>query len=141
MTTLDIRPFRPEDEAAVIRLWRDCDLLRPHNDPRRDIARKLAVQPDLLLVGLLDGAIVAVVMAGYEGHRGWLNYLAVAPGHRRRGFGREMVAEAERRLLALGCPKINLQVRHSNARAMEFYRRLGFQVDEVASMGKRLIED
>ncbi len=135
---LAIRPFRPEDEAAVIRLWQECDLLRPRNDPRRDIARKLAVQPDLFLVGLLEAEVVASVMAGYEGHRGWLNYLAVSPRHRRRGFGRGMIAEAERRLLTLGCPKINLQVRFSNAEAMEFYRRLGFSVDEVTSMGKRL---
>ena len=141
LTPLDIRPFRPEDEDAVIRLWQDCDLLRAANDPHRDIERKLAVQPDLFLVGLLAGRIVAGVMAGYEGHRGWLNYLAVAPDHRRRGFGRELVAEAERRLSELGCPKINLQVRHANAQAMEFYRRLGFAVDEVASMGKRLCDD
>lgn len=141
MTVLAIRPFRPEDEAAVISLWGACDLLRPANDPRRDIARKLALQPNLFLVGLLDDAVVASLMAGYEGHRGWLNYLAVAPEHRRRGFGRQIVAEAELRLRALGCPKINLQVRHGNALAMEFYRRLGFQVDEVASMGKRLVDD
>lgn len=141
LTSLTIRPFRPEDEDAVIRLWQDCDLLRAYNDPHRDIERKLAFQPELFLVGLLAGEIVAGVMAGYEGHRGWLNYLAVAPDHRRRGFGRQLVAEAERRLQKLGCPKINLQVRHTNVQAMEFYRRLGFAVDEVASMGKRLCDD
>ena len=141
MPTLTIRPFRPEDEEAVIRLWQACDLLRACNNPHRDIERKLAVQPELFLVGLLDGKIVAGVMAGYDGHRGWLNYLAVAPDHRRHGFGRELVAEAERRLRELGCPKINLQVRHTNVRAMEFYRRLGFAVDEVVSMGKRLCDD
>lgn len=141
LTSLTIRPFLPEDEDAVIRLWHDCDLLRAYNDPHRDIERKLSVQPELFLVGFLAGKIVAGVMAGYEGHRGWLNYLAVAPDHRRRGFGRELVAEAERRLRKLGCPKINLQVRHTNVQAMEFYHRLGFAVDEVASMGKRLCDD
>lgn len=141
MRALSIRSFQPEDEAAVIRLWQECDLLRSYNDPHRDIARKLAVQPDLFLVGLLNDEIVASVMAGYEGHRGWLNYLAVSPDYRRRGFGRELVAEAERRLLKLGCPKINLQVRHSNVQAMAFYSRLGFAPDEVVSMGKRLNED
>lgn len=140
-TMLTIRPFQAGDEAAVIDLWRDCGLLRSSNDPRQDIQRKLAIQPELLLVGMLDERIVASVMAGYEGHRGWLNYLAVAPGHRQSGFGRAMVAEAEHRLRQLGCPKINLQVRHTNAPAMEFYRRIGFEVDEVASMGKRLSED
>ena len=140
-TSLTIRPFRPEDEEAVIRLWQDCDLLRAYNDPHRDIERKLAVQPDLFLVGLLNNKIVAGVMAGYEGHRGWLNYLAVAPDHRRHGFGSQLVAEAERRLRELGCPKINLQVRQSNVLAMEFYRCVGFAVDEVVSMGKRLCDD
>lgn len=138
---LTIRPFRAGDETAVVELWQDCDLVRSSNDPYRDILRKLAVQPELFLVGLLDDRIVASVMAGYEGHRGWLNYLAVTPDCRQCGLGRKMVAEAERRLRELGCPKINLQVRYANAEAMAFYRRIGFQVDEVASMGKRLIED
>jgi ribosomal protein S18 acetylase RimI-like enzyme len=136
-----IRPFRPDDEAAVVALWEHCGLVRPWNDPRRDIRRKLLVRPDLFLVGLVEDHIVASVMAGYDGHRGWLNYLAVDPAHQRRGHGRAMVAEAERRLRAAGCPKINLQVRTSNHRAVEFYRRLGYAVDEVLSMGKRLEHD
>lgn len=138
---LAIRSFEAGDKEPVILLWKESGLLRSYNDPHRDIARKLTVQPELFLVGVLDGRIVASVMAGYDGHRGWLNYLAVAPGNRQRGFGRKMVAEAERRLLELGCPKINLQVRHTNTAAMEFYRRIGFRVDEVASMGKRLQDD
>lgn len=122
-------------------LWRQCDLLRPWNDPAKDIRRKLAVRPDLFMVGVVDGNVVASVMAGYEGHRGWLNYLAVAPEHRRRGYGRALVAEAERLLLEAGCPKINLQVRSANRAVIEFYRRLGYAVDEVVSMGKRLEPD
>jgi len=89
-------------------------------------------------VGLLDGEIVASVMAGYEGHRGWLNYVAVAPEFRRRGLARRILAEAERLLRAEGCAKINLQVRASNQPAVEFYRRLGYAMDDVISMGKRL---
>jgi len=138
---MQIRPFQPEDEPAVIDLWRQCDLIRWQNDPHRDIQRKLRVRPDLFLVGLIDEKIVASVMAGYEGHRGWLNYLAVAPDHRRRGLGRQIVAEAERLLREAGCPKINLQVRTSNREVIEFYRRIGFAVDDVVSLGKRLIED
>lgn len=80
-------------------------------------------------------------MGGYEGHRGWINYLAVAPEFQRRGYGRQLVMEVERRLLAVGCPKINLQVRSSNATVLECYRRLGYAVDDVVSMGKRLISD
>ncbi|MCU0562709.1 MAG: GNAT family acetyltransferase [Desulfobacterales bacterium] len=136
-----IRPFRPEDMEAVIALWKRCDLVRAWNDPHKDIQRKLLVRPDLFLVGRVDDHIVASVMAGYEGHRGWLNYLAVDPAHQRRGHARAIVAEAERLLRAAGCPKINLQVRDSNHRAIEFYRKLGYSVDEVTSMGKRLEHD
>ena len=82
---MEIRPFQRSDEAALIALWEECRLTRPWNDPRKDIARKLAVQPELFLVGTVNGEIVGSVMAGYEGHRGWVNYLAVAPRARRRG--------------------------------------------------------
>lgn len=138
---MEVRPFALEDEEAVIDLWRRCNLLRPWNDPRKDIRRKLKVRPDLFLVGVLDGEIVATVMAGYEGHRGWINYLAVAPEHRRKGFGRRMMEEAERLLRAEGCPKINLQVRAENQEVVGFYERLGYAVDRVISMGKRLEHD
>ncbi len=99
------------------------------------------MRPDLFLVGLLDDVVVASVMAGYEGHRGWINYLAVLPEYQGRGFGRVMMGEAERRLRDAGCPKINLQVRSSNTAVIEFYRRLGYGVDDVVSMGKRLEDD
>lgn len=136
-----IRAFRPADEPALIELWQACGLTRAWNDPRKDIARKLAVQPELFLVGELDGALVASVMAGYEGHRGWVNYLAVSPAHRKRGFGRLLMQHVERLLLERGCPKLNLQVRNANAEALAFYRRLGYVQDESVSLGKRLIED
>jgi ribosomal protein S18 acetylase RimI-like enzyme len=138
---MHIRPFQPADEATVIALWQECGLVRPWNDPYKDIQRKLAVRPELFLVGVLEDRVVACVMAGYEGHRGWLNYLAVAPEHQRRGLARAMVTEAERLLRAAGCPKINLQVRTSNTGVIEFYRRLGYAVDEVVSLGKRLEKD
>jgi len=127
---VQIRPFQPADEKAVVALWRQCDLIRTWNDPHKDIARKLHVRPDLFLVGVLDGRIVASVMAGYEGHRGWLNYLAVAPELQRRGLARALVTEAERLLRAEGCPKINLQVRTSNTGVIEFYRRLGVDIPD-----------
>ena len=138
---MQIRSFNPGDEAAVVALWNECGLTRPWNDPHKDIARKLAVQPELFLVGVSDGAVIASVMAGYEGHRGWMNYLAVAPRFRGRGLGRLLVAEVERLLLERGCPKVNLQVRASNPEAVAFYRRLGYAQDESISLGKRLIVD
>lgn len=138
---MHIRPFDPTDEEAVVSLWRRCDLVRPWNDPHKDIHRKLRVRPDMFLVGEVDGRVVATVMAGFEGHRGWMNYLAVDPSHRRKGLARGMVAAAETLLRESGCPKVNLQVRASNSDVIAFYRRLGYSVDEVVSMGKRLERD
>ncbi len=139
---LTIRRFTDDDRAAVIDLWRRCDLTRPRNDPDRDIDRKLTVQPELFLVGEDDsGAVVASVMAGYDGHRGWMNYLAVDPGARGRGHARALIERVEAELLERGCPKVNLQVRSSNAAVLDLYRRLGYTVDDVVSMGRRLVED
>jgi ribosomal protein S18 acetylase RimI-like enzyme len=138
---MQIRPFELADEAAVIALWDACGLTRPWNDPHKDVRRKLAEQPDLFLVGVLEGVVVATVMVGYDGHRGWINYLGVAPDKRRLGLGRAIMAEAERLLRERGCPKINLQVRTGNQGVIEFYRRIGFAVDDVLSMGKRLEHD
>ena len=138
---MQIRPFAPQDEPAVVALWQQCDLTRPWNDPRKDIARKLRVQPELFLVGVRDGNVVASVMAGYEGHRGWVNYLAVAPRCRGRGFARALMGEVEELLLARGCPKVSLLVRNSNAQAIGFYRHLGYLQDDSVSLGKRLIAD
>ena len=138
---MKIRPYNEADEEAVIALWRACDLVRPWNDPRKDIARKLRVNREWFLVAEEEGRIVGGVMAGYEGHRGWINYLAVEPGRRQGGRGRALMDEAERLLRAAGCPKINLQVRAGNAEVIAFYRRLGFAVDDVVSLGKRLEAD
>ena len=141
MTGLAIRPYEERDADLVVALWRGCGLVVPWNDPLKDIERKLRVQRELFLVGSLDGRLVATVMAGYEGHRGWINYLAVAEECRRQGFGRGMMDAAETRLRAVGCPKINLQIRKSNPDAVGFYRSLGFVEDESVSMGKRLVTD
>ena len=138
---LAIRPFQDNDTTAVVQLWQDCELTRDYNNPYADIQRKLAIQPQLFLIGTFNNQVVACVMAGYEGHRGWLNYLAVAPSFRRQGFARLMVAAAEKELRLLGCPKINLQVRVENAQAVDFYRKIGFKVDQVVSLGKRLVTD
>ena len=136
-----IRAFQLADEAAVVALWERCGLTRTWNDPRKDIARKLAVQPELFLVAEADGAVVATVMAGYEGHRGWVNYLAVAPERRGQGLGRALMQRVEESLKDRGCPKLNVQVRASNAAAMSFYRHLGYASDDAVALGKRLIPD
>ncbi|MBI5117154.1 GNAT family acetyltransferase [Candidatus Poribacteria bacterium] len=138
---MEIRPFELRDEEAVIQLWAVCGLVVPWNNPHRDIQRKLKVQADMFLVGCLDGKVIASVMAGYDGHRGWINYLAVHPHHQRAGIAKHMMDEAEGRLRAVGCPKINLQVRSTNAAVIEFYKRIGFKTDDVVSLGKRLEPD
>lgn len=135
-----IRPYRADDETAVLALWRACDLGR-WSDPRKDIARKLRVNPEWFLVGELGGAVMATCMVGYEGHRGWINLLAVAPEHQRGGHGRALMAEAERILRGVGCAKINLQVRTTNTKVIAFYERLGFAADELVNLGKRLERD
>ncbi len=138
---LQIRPFQEPDEAAVVALWQACGLTRPWNDPHKDIARKLAVQREWFQVGVADGAVVASIMVGYDGHRGWVNYLAVAPSHQGRGYGAQLMQAAERWLTAAGCPKLNLQVRSTNTAVIAFYRHLGYLPDEAVSFGKRLIPD
>ncbi len=137
----DVRVFREPDAPAVIALWQACGLTRSWNDPAKDILRKLGVHPDLFLVGEVAGRLMASVMVGFDGHRGWINYLAVHSDHRRQGHGEQLMAHAEQALLALGCPKLNLQVRSSNAEAIAFYRALGYLHDDVVSLGKRLIVD
>lgn len=119
----------------------ECGLTRPWNDPHKDIERKLRVQPDLFLVAEFDGALVGSAMAGYDGHRGWVYYFGIAPSARRSGIGATLMAEVERRLIELGCPKVNLQVRTGNDAAIGFYRAIGFTPDDASSMGKRLVQD
>ncbi|OVZ59159.1 GNAT family acetyltransferase [Pigmentiphaga sp. NML080357] len=136
-----IRSYRPADEAAIIALWQACGLTRPWNDPRKDIERKLTAQPELFLVGESGGAPIASAMVGFDGHRGWVYYLAVHPGHQRCGHGRRLMAHAEQLLIERGCPKINLLVRTANGQVIDFYRALGYAQDDVVSLGKRLIPD
>ncbi|WFB37587.1 GNAT family acetyltransferase [Kiritimatiellota bacterium B12222] len=135
---MKIRPYQSFDELKVIELWVACGLVSLKNNPVRDIQRKLKVNPEWFLVGEAGGEIVASCMVGYEGHRGWINYLAVAPKEQGKGCATQMMDEAERLLREAGCPKINLQVRTSNSKVIKFYEGLGFQVDEAISLGKRL---
>jgi RimJ/RimL family protein N-acetyltransferase len=138
---LTVRACLPGDEEVVVALWRACGLVVPANEPHRDFARKLAFQPGLLMVAEDAGAVVGAIMAGYEGHRGWIYYLGVRPDRRLKGIGRRLVEEAESRLRTFGCPKVNLMVRHSNPGVVAFYEKLGFARDEVSCMGRRLVDD
>jgi ribosomal protein S18 acetylase RimI-like enzyme len=137
--TLRVRPIRDEDLASVVELWKTVfpdD--PPRNDPLVMARRKLELEPELFLVGALGGRLVTTVMAGYDGVRGWIYHLAVAPDLRRRGFGRQMMKEAEEMLLSLRCPKVNLQIRSSNDDVVRFYQAIGYDVEDRVSMGKCL---
>lgn len=122
-------------------LWAECGLVVPQNNPERDIQRKLGVNSELFLVGILGNEVVGTCMAGYEGHRGWINYLAVHPDYRRLGIATIMMKAAEDKLRKMGCPKINVQIRISNQEVIKFYESIGFSDDQVVSMGKRLEDD
>ena len=135
---MKIRSYQPNDEKKVIQFWVDCGLVAPQNNPIRDIQRKRCVNPEWFLVGELDGAIIASCMAGYEGHRGWINYLAVLPPFQRKGYGNEIMQRVEKLLSDAGCPKVNLQIRATNHAVVQFYKSIGYQVEEMVSMGKRI---
>jgi len=136
-----IRPFQTEDEDALVALWKMCELTVPWNNPHKDIARKLQVQPELFLVGILGNSLIATVMGGYEGHRGWINYLAVHPDFHGKGYGQGIMNSVETVLREMGCPKINLQIRRGNDKIAFFYQKLGFTYEHVISMEKRLEAD
>jgi ribosomal protein S18 acetylase RimI-like enzyme len=138
---MKIRSFQLSDQKRVVELWIKCGLVVSHNNPIRDVERKLIVNPEWFLVGEINGEVIATCMAGYEGHRGWINYLAVRPDLQGHGFGKMIVEYAEAMLKAAGCPKINLQVRSTNQNVISFYERIGYRQDAVVSMGKRLIPD
>jgi ribosomal protein S18 acetylase RimI-like enzyme len=138
---MDIRAFEEKYKDEVIELWRECNLVVPQNDPAKDIERKLKVDRDLFLVGLIDKQVVATVMGGYEGHRGWINYLAVKPSQQRQGYGQAIMQAVESLIKQKGCPKINLQVRATNEAVIKFYAAIGYGNDNVVGLGKRLEYD
>lgn len=138
---MKIRQFESSDKEAVIQLWHDCNLVVPWNDPEKDIQRKVSVGSEYFLVGECEGKLMASVMGGYDGHRGYVNYLVIAPMFRNRGFAHMMMSEIEKKLKAAGCPKINLMVRKTNIDIVEFYESLGYQADQSVILGKRLIPD
>lgn len=136
---LEISAYRDSDQDGVVALWREAFPDEPpHNDPVAVIRRKLAVQPELFLVARVGGAVAGTAIGGFDGHRGWIYKVAVAAGQRRHGVGSALVRHAEEALRAVGCPKMNLQIRQGNADVAAFYESLGYAVEERISMGKHL---
>lgn len=136
-----IRPYQNSDKSSVIELWTHVGLVTANNNPEDDIQRKLSVNPELFLIAEVGEVLVGSIMGGYEGHRGWVNYLAVNPAYQRKGIARLLMSSIEVKLHALGCPKINLQVRESNSAVIQFYKALGYSNDNVVSLGKRFQEN
>ena len=141
MDKLTIRSYLPSDEPAVKKLWEACGLLVPWNNPSTDIARKHQNSTELFFVGEIDDALMATCMAGYDGHRGSIYYLAVDEKYRKQGHGTTLVHHAEKALREAGCPKINLMVRDTNQEVLSFYESIGYASAPVVVLGKRLIED
>ena len=141
MKNFIIRTFRPGDQSGVINLWRQCGLIVPWNNPETDIQRKLSTSPDLFYVGVLDGELIASCMAGYDGHRGWIYFLAVISAYQREGFASRLIDHVESELIKLGCPKVELMVRKTNENVISFYQSAGYDIDPVMVLSKRLIKD
>lgn len=135
-----ISQFKDDQTEALVELWKKCNLVVPWNDPYEDIKLKTSFQPELLFVAELNDKMVGTVMVGYEGHRGWINYLAVDPDVQLKGLGRRIMEYAEEVLTKMGCVKINLQVRETNTGVITFYEKIGYKRDAVVSFGKRLKE-
>lgn len=135
-----IRNYNNKDRDEVIKLWNEVfPITSPHNDPLTSIDRKLAVNDNLFFVAESnDKKLVGTIMAGYDGHRGWIYSLAVNPDYRKKGIGTSLIKHAEKELLKLNCPKLNLQVLSSNKEVIDFYKQNGFSIEERISMGKKL---
>jgi ribosomal protein S18 acetylase RimI-like enzyme len=129
------------DSESLCALWEACGLLRPWNDPRKDIHRALGAWPDLFLKALRDDRIIGSAMAGYDGHRGNVYYLAVAPDCQGLGIGRRLMDSVTERLLTLGCPKLHVMIRHGNEAVIRFYENQGYKQQATALYGRRLIAD
>jgi ribosomal protein S18 acetylase RimI-like enzyme len=130
LPTLAIAPIVDADLADVVALWQACGLTRPWNDPAADIALARKGSNATVLIGRDDGALVATVLVGHDGHRGWVYYLAVSLDHRHKGYGRIMMDAAERWLRERGIEKLQLLVRPDNTTVKDFYQSLGYSIQE-----------
>jgi ribosomal protein S18 acetylase RimI-like enzyme len=138
LPALAIADIRNADVAPVIALWQACGLTRPWNDPAADIALARREPNSTILIGRVDDAIVATVMVGYDGHRGWVYYVATDPDRRAEGYGRAIMNAAEDWLRAAGIAKLQLMVRRENAQAGAFYQSIGYAEAQTIVFAKWL---
>ena len=138
MTKLHVRDFIEEDLQPVVTLWTDCGLVRPWNDPEADIIQAVGTENARLLVGQIDDRVIATILCGFDGHRGWIYYFAVAPDCQGKGYSRALLEEAEEWLLSIGVPKLELMVRNSNARVISYYQAADYAREDVTVLSKWL---
>lgn len=138
---MEIRKFKESDRSAVIELWETCGLTRAWNNPNKDIDRKVQFQSELYFVGTINLEVIGSAMAGYDGHRGSVFYLAIHPKIQGMGYGQKLMDYIETVLTELGCPKLNIVVRAKNEQVLKFYSNLSYSADGVVNIGKRLIPD
>ncbi len=141
MSKATFRKFKKSDTEEVIKLWKKCKLIVPWNDPFKDVNRKLSIKDNLFIIGEMNKHIIASAMAGYDGHRGYIYYLAVLPEYQKKGIGYSILSIIEKKLLKVGCTKINLFVRNTNIRVKAFYKMNDYEIQDSQIYGKRLIED
>ncbi len=141
MNSAIFRKFEKKDTDAIIDLWSVCNLIVPWNNPKKDINRKLSIKDDLFIIGEVNTKIIASAMAGYDGHRGYIYYLAVLPEYQKKGIGTSLLSLVEKKLYKFGCPKINLFVRNTNIKVKTFYKMNKYEMQDSEIYGKRLITD
>ena len=141
MKEINYRLFSSKDKRSVLELWKTCNLIVSWNDPEKDILRKLSVRDDLFILAEINKKIIATAMGGYDGHRGYIYYLAVLPEFQKKGVGSKILSVVEKKLLKIGCPKINLFVRNTNVKVKSFYKKNQYTFQESEIYGKRLIFD
>ena len=136
---MKIRAYEEKDFRSVVTIWEKIlPDSKPHNEPKTSLEKKLKMNDELLLVAEDEDNVVGTAMGGYDGHRGWIYSLAILPDYRRKGFGKHLLKELERKLAARGCLKVNLQVRETNSEVIAFYKSCGFEIEDRISMGKKL---
>ena len=141
MSEYNISTFENRYRSQVIDLWNQCNLIKSWNDPNKDINRKLKINDNLFLIVQFNEIIIGSAMGGYDGHRGSVYYLSVDPKYQNKGIGKILMKEIEKRLVAVGCPKINIFIRNSNIEVKEFYQSIDYEKQDSLVYGKRLIPD
>ena len=134
MTDFEINPFHPTDITDIINLWERCDLLRPWNNPKVDIETAQKTDACRIIVGKKDNSLIASVLVGFDGHRGWIYYQAVHPKHQGLGYGKILLQAAEDFLKSYDCQKVELMIRPENHTIRKFYEKLGYEVEDRTLM-------